>query len=122
MQAMPPPFTAAACSIGTTTSSTWEAQGDLDHALADFTKAVELDPNDATDYFNRGTVYKDKGDLDRALADYNRVIALNPDDGGAYRKRGVVYEAKGDFARAQADYKQADRLELQALTKSGAPR
>jgi Flp pilus assembly protein TadD len=35
----------------------------------------------------------------------------------AYRKRGIVYEAKGDRVRATADYDQADKLELQAMTK-----
>ena len=34
-----------------------------------------------------------------------------------YRKRGIVYEAKGDRVRATADYDQADKLELQAMTK-----
>jgi hypothetical protein len=32
-----------------------------------------------------------------------------------FRKRGIVYEAKGDRVRATAD--QADKLELQAMTK-----
>ena len=95
----------------------YEATNDLDLALADYSKAIELDPKDATDYFNRGTVYKNKGDLNRALDDYNIAIALNPNDGEAYRKRGIVYEAKGDRVRATADYDQADKLELQAMTK-----
>ena len=36
-------------------------QGELDKAIADFTKAIELDPTYAVAYNNRGFVYHDQG-------------------------------------------------------------
>ena len=51
---------------------------EVDQALADFNRAIELDPNNAVFYLNRGAVYQRKKDADRALADYNHAIELNP--------------------------------------------
>jgi tetratricopeptide (TPR) repeat protein len=53
-------------------------QEKLDLALADWKKAIVLNPNFALAYYNRGLVYKDHGKLDLALVDYNKAIALNP--------------------------------------------
>jgi tetratricopeptide (TPR) repeat protein len=43
--------------------------GDLDHAIADYTKAIDIAPNSAAAYDNRGRAYASKGDYTRALAD-----------------------------------------------------
>ncbi len=51
---------------------------DYDKALADYNKAIELDPKFATAYYNRGFVDADKKDYDKALADYNKAIELDP--------------------------------------------
>ena len=51
---------------------------DFDSAIAEFTKAIQLDPKFARAYFARGLVYQDKGDTDRAIADFTRVIELDP--------------------------------------------
>jgi len=58
----------------------YKANGDLDRALADYTKAIELDPKDAYAYYNRGLHYRAKGDLDHAIADYRKAIELDPKD------------------------------------------
>ena len=44
-------------------------KGDLDGAIADFNRAIELDPKKAGAYTNRGSVRNAKGDLDGAIAD-----------------------------------------------------
>ena len=58
--------------------------------LADYTKAIELNPNNAEVYYNRGGVYRGKGDYDCALADYTKAIELNPNDAEIYNNRGIV--------------------------------
>jgi tetratricopeptide (TPR) repeat protein len=54
------------------------AKGEHDRAIADFDKAIGIDPAQATAFYNRGNAYYAKGDRDRAIADYDRAILLNP--------------------------------------------
>jgi tetratricopeptide (TPR) repeat protein len=58
-------------------------EGDLDGAVADFTKAIDLDPRLALAYFNRGEVLIQKGNFDAAIADFTKAIELNPRNGEA---------------------------------------
>jgi Flp pilus assembly protein TadD len=55
-----------------------QAEGDSDRAIEDFTKAIELNPQDAKAYVRRGNVYQVNGDSDHAIADYNKAIEINP--------------------------------------------
>jgi len=50
----------------------------MDGALADFTKAIDLNPNDANAYFGLGIVKTAKGDIDGAKADYTKALKLKP--------------------------------------------
>jgi tetratricopeptide (TPR) repeat protein len=79
-------------------------KGDLDGAIADFSRAIELSPQHAPAYYNRGIARSDKGDLDGAIADYNKAIALDAKDGDAYNNRGLARSDKGDLDGAIADY------------------
>jgi tetratricopeptide (TPR) repeat protein len=72
---------------------------------------IELNPNDAHAYYNRGNAYSSKADYDRAIDDYNRAIELNPKNAHAYYNRGVAYQSKGDYDRALADYNKAIELD-----------
>jgi tetratricopeptide (TPR) repeat protein len=83
---------------------------DYDRAIADYTQAIRLDPNDAAAYINRGSAYNDKGDYDRAITDLNQAIRLDPNDATAYNNRGFAYHNKKDYDRARADFTQAIRL------------
>jgi tetratricopeptide (TPR) repeat protein len=71
---------------------------------------IEIKPDDAKAYNNRGLAYYEKGDNDRAIADYNKAIGLEPDDADTYNNRGNAYSAKGDKDRAIADYNRAIKL------------
>ena len=79
-------------------------------AIADYDRAIQLNPDYATAYNNRGLSYSNKGDEDRAIADYDRAIQLNPDYATAYNNRGISYKNKGDYDRAIADYDRAIQL------------
>ena len=77
-------------------------------AFADFNKAIELKPDFAEAYMNRGDIYiKNKGEFDFAFADFDKAIELNPKLTGAYMHRGAAYFAKGENDRAIADYSKA---------------
>jgi tetratricopeptide (TPR) repeat protein len=88
-----------------------EGKRDWDGAIADFTKAIELQPDDAVNYQFRAHAKHFKGDFDGAIADYTRSIALKPGDAGAFSSRGLDRIAKADFDGAIADTTKA--LELQ---------
>ena len=49
-------------------------------ALADFSTALMLDPNDTEAYSYRGEVYAALGMTDKAVADFKAALALNPTD------------------------------------------
>ena len=87
-----------------------KAEGDLDHALASYNRAIELNPEFAEAFNNRGRIKKTKTDLAGALADFNRAIELKPDLATAYSNRGGVKKANGDLEGALADYNRAIEL------------
>jgi tetratricopeptide (TPR) repeat protein len=85
----------------------YSSRGDLDLALADYTAAIGLNPNDSHFYTGRGYVFRRKGALDRALADFTRAIEVDPADAGAYSNRASIYESYRKFDLAIADYSKA---------------
>jgi tetratricopeptide (TPR) repeat protein len=87
-----------------------QKKGDLDGALADYNRAIELNPQDATPYNNRGLVKATKGDLDGALADYDRAVQLSPRNYQIHGHRGIVRQRKGDLDGALTDYDIAIKL------------
>jgi tetratricopeptide (TPR) repeat protein len=68
--------------------------------LEDLNKAIELVPQLAVAYNNRGVSYSKKGDYNLALQDLNKAIELDPQDAWAYGRRGNVYFNQKDSGRA----------------------
>jgi tetratricopeptide (TPR) repeat protein len=81
--------------------------GNDDSALADYSKAIELDASNANFYVNRANLLKARGDVDGAIRDYNKAIELNPEHANAYVNRGVAYNDKQDREKAIADFTKA---------------
>jgi tetratricopeptide (TPR) repeat protein len=73
-------------------------------AIADYNKAIELDPNDADAYYNRGIAYADQQEYAQAIADYNKAIELDPKYAYAYYNRGIAYYNQQKYAQAIADF------------------
>jgi tetratricopeptide (TPR) repeat protein len=78
----------------------------LDNAqgMADLNKAIELRPDYAEAYFERGLKHDLANDSAAALADYNKAIQINPRFLEAYRTRAVLYLLAGKGELAIADY------------------
>ncbi|HJT45554.1 MAG TPA: tetratricopeptide repeat protein [Chthoniobacterales bacterium] len=81
--------------------------GDVNGAIADYGRAIELDPKLVGAYYNRGLGKRDKRDFDGAIADFNRAIELKPNDHEFYNERGIAKRGKGDNDGAIADYTKA---------------
>ena len=89
---------------------TYEKRGNLDQAISDYNRALEIDPNYSDAYLNRGNAYQKRGNLAQAIPDYNKIIEMNPNYFKAYNSRGVAYQKKGNLDAAISDYSKA--LEL----------
>lgn len=88
--------------------------GDFNGALADYTRAIELDPELAEAYLNRGYAHDLLGNIPEAMDDYSQAIALAPDLGMAYFNRSSARLAIGDFRGAIADSTRAIELDANA--------
>jgi tetratricopeptide (TPR) repeat protein len=54
----------------------YQFKGDLDRAIADYNKAIELRPNYARAYESRGSAYASKGVFTNAVADVTKATEL----------------------------------------------
>jgi tetratricopeptide (TPR) repeat protein len=88
-----------------------DGHDDMDRALADFNRAIKLNPEFAAAFGYRGRVRGTKGDPGGALADYDRAIELDPKEPEHYLSRAWFWEAKDDFDHAIADLDRAIELD-----------
>lgn len=89
----------------------YKRKGERALAIADYSKAISLNPKFAEAYHMRGNVYSDRGDYARAIPDYEKTIALRPKKAAAsYYNRGNVYFNQGKYEFAIADYGKAIAL------------
>jgi len=86
-------------------------KADYDLAIAEFNRAIQLDPNIAAAHFGRGRGYLRKGDNSRAVASYSEALRLNPNDAISYSNRGRAYARMGDYDNAVADFEAAYRID-----------
>lgn len=85
--------------------------GDFDLAIADFTRALELQPTRDYARVARGQTLERQGKFDEAIADFTQVIdrdppiaALQPTREYARLARAWAYEKQGKYAEAIADF------------------
>jgi tetratricopeptide (TPR) repeat protein len=81
--------------------------GDYYGAIADYTKAIELNPKYGLAFYNRGVSKFALKDNSGAIADYTKAIEINPNDYDAYSNRGVAKKNLQDYYGAIADYTKA---------------
>lgn len=60
----------------------YERLGQYKEAIKDFTRVIEIDPDNANAYFNRGCCYDSVGELDLAISDYSVALELDMRNGG----------------------------------------
>ncbi|HUA24249.1 MAG TPA: aspartyl protease family protein [Steroidobacteraceae bacterium] len=87
----------------------YASRGELAQAIADLTRACELEPTDADCHYQRGLVYRRSSQLQAALSDFTAAIERRPDYFEAYLARAQLEIAKQPAA-AEADLDAADRL------------
>jgi TonB family protein len=90
-------------------------KGDLDPSIADWTKAIEFNAGDPSDFIGRGMAFYNRKSYDEAIADFNKAIEIRPSS-MAYVNRGFAFEKKGSPEKAMADFQKA--VDLDAANES----
>ncbi|HZZ66627.1 MAG TPA: aspartyl protease family protein [Phenylobacterium sp.] len=86
------------------------ARRDYPSAIADFTHAIELEPNDPRHYRDRAMARLNNRQPVLAMADLSQTLKLKPDDLQALTMRGELYLSQKDVVAAQADFDAAMKL------------
>lgn len=87
------------------------AKGQYNKAIADFNKALELNPREAKTYLGRGIAYLEKFEYDKAISDFSQAIEINPKFAEAYEGRAEAYIGQGKLDEANSDYKKAEEID-----------
>jgi tetratricopeptide (TPR) repeat protein len=102
-------------------------QAQWDRAVADYTRAIQLQPGSARAYLGRSRAHEAKGDFELALADFAEAVALDPanptvgDPAGAARQLRAAYErATAELDRFRNDFRRAV-TDLDGATRPGSP-
>ena len=78
-------------------------QQDFEGALADFGRALELDPQYADVIQSIAHVYEKLDDMDKALEYAKRAVEANPEDFMAHTSLSMFYQAKGLIEEAERE-------------------
>jgi lipoprotein NlpI len=73
-------------------------------AIADYSKALELNPNLAAAWQARGVEHFKHGDIDASIADFDRFLKLEPDKAPHHWQRGIAYYYAGRFADGRRQF------------------
>jgi tetratricopeptide (TPR) repeat protein len=91
----------------------WLRRSRFGRALEAFTELVQLRPQDAQGYLNRGLAQEAQGELEQAAADYSTAIGLQPDGGACYLLRARVRHRQGRTDDALMDL--SEHLQLHPI-------
>ncbi|MGP4030360.1 tetratricopeptide repeat protein [Actinomadura sp. 3N407] len=85
--------------------------GDHEQAIADYTAAIAIDPNEPRAYFERAVLHQHLGHPAEALADYDQAARLGPPYPEVFYNRGNIRADLGDLDGALADFGHAVMLD-----------
>jgi tetratricopeptide (TPR) repeat protein/predicted aspartyl protease len=85
------------------------ARRDYAGAIADYSRAIELDPKDAATFRARALARLNNRQPLLAMADLDEALKLKPDDLQARMLRAEVFLQNKDVARAEADFEAAQK-------------
>lgn len=85
-----------------------------DQAVADLSKAIQLNSDNASAYNNRGSAYSDLNQYDQAIADSTKAIQLDPKEPIYYANRAINYLFLNEYDLAIADSTKAIQIDPQS--------
>jgi tetratricopeptide (TPR) repeat protein len=87
-------------------------EGQIENAIANFDRALELDPKQWRGLVGRARVWVRRGEFQKAIDDSTAALAIDPHD-EAYAVRGDAYRKLGKYAKAVADYDASQRIDAE---------
>ena len=84
--------------------------GENAKAIAAYDHALQIDPQYAKAYHNRGVAYLALEDFDHAIVDFGHALQFDPTLAPAFYNRGRAQFYKADFKQAVSDFGEAIRL------------
>jgi tetratricopeptide (TPR) repeat protein len=85
-------------------------KGQVDEALEQFQKALEINHHDVDAHSNLGAALFQKGQVDDAVAHYKKALEINPNYAQANYNLGLALFQKGQVDDAVAQYKKAVKI------------
>jgi len=82
-------------------------KGLLEESTEKFSKAIELDVENAAYYNNRGKAYTAMKSTQLAFQDFNKALSLNAFDAAVLHNRGIAFMMEEDYQNAHADFDSA---------------
>jgi spermidine synthase len=83
------------------------AAGDETAAIAEYERALILDPDSAEAHNDLGLLLMKQGDLTRAAGSFEHAARVDPSSAAAFHNLGLVHAARGDAAGAERAYREA---------------
>ena len=80
-------------------------------AIADLTRAIEIDPDDDWAIANRGVTYRLMEHYPEAITDLSHAIEIDPEYDWAIVNRGITYRQMDRYSEALADFNRAIELD-----------
>ena len=87
--------------------------GSYELAIADYSKAIEIDSGFAEAHYDRGFSFYELGRYEEAITDLTRAIELNPNDARFYAQRSLANLFADRVELAQADEEMCEVLRSQ---------
>jgi len=88
----------------------YQEHGQIDEAIAEYSKAVLSYPEYADVHNDLGIMYEARGDLARAELEYLRTVQINPRHAAAHMNLALLYEAQGKIDQAAPHWQERVRI------------
>ena len=79
-----------------TLSKTVSDSTNINLAIDNYKRAIELNPNSDCAYYRLGEIFFQLNKYDNAITELKKTIELNQDNGGAYELLGIIYYKKNN--------------------------
>lgn len=84
--------------------------GEFDNAIADFSKAIDIDPENASGYHSRARAYYHLDNFEEAINDLKKSVELNQSNPVMYYDLGMAYLRIDDISNACENFQRSCQL------------